>query len=499
MSLLEAKNLTKSFFGITVLKGLDLTLEPGRIIGLVGENGSGKSTSMNILGGVLQPDAGSMTLDGSPYVPKHPRDAYRAGVNFIHQELNLFPNLTIEENLYLGGFPSWHPFIPIINRRRIRVKTNALLDEVSLEVSPVREVASLSQGEKQLVEIAKALSGHARLIIFDEPTTSLTAHEIERLFALIAKFRSQGIAMIYISHIIEDVLRLCDEIVVLRDGLTVGRDSATRLTPERIITLMVGRTIEQMFPTRDARPGNKPLLEILNVSEPGVVKNISISIHPGEVVGLAGMLGSGRSELAQIVFGLAPKQSGRIVAEGRELDNSAREAIQSGLAFLTEDRRSEGLLGLASIGDNVALPALEFFSRKSGVVDTPRLRSAISAVANSVQLRASNLERQTVNSLSGGNQQKVVLAKWLMRSPKIFILDEPTRGIDVGAKYEIYKIINRLAAGGAAILLISSEIEELIGLSDRIIVMSRGEISAEFSKDQFDREQILRAAMKKAD
>ena len=500
MALLEAKGLTKSFFGITVLHGFDLAIEPGEILGLVGENGSGKSTGMNILGGVLQPDAGSMTLGGLPYAPHHPRDAFRAGVNFIHQELNLFSNLTIEENLYLGGFPTRFPFLPLIDRQQIREKTKSLLAEVDLNVSPATPVSSLSPGEKQMVEIVKALSGNARLIIFDEPTTSLTSREIEHLFALIRKLRSRRIGMIYISHILQDVLRLCDRILVLRDGFMVGSDRAANMTPERMITLMVGRTIEQMFPPREQAPSNTPVLEIRNVSQPGVVKSISLVVHRSEVVGVAGLLGSGRSELARIIFGLAPRQTGTILVEGRELAQSPREVMKSGVAFLTEDRRLEGTLGSASISDNMALPAVESYARgRIGLIDSVRLHSAVSDMAKSVQLKAHNIERQSINSLSGGNQQKVVLGKWLMRSPKVFILDEPTRGIDVGAKFEIYRIINNLAAEGTAILIISSEIKELIGMSDRIVVMCHGEFSAEFKKEDFDPEKILRSSDEEAD
>ncbi len=498
MPLLEARGLQKSFSGVRVLHGLDLTLEPGRVLGLVGENGSGKSTSMNILGGVFPPDGGTITLLGAPYAPRSPRDAHRAGLAFIHQELNYFPNLSIEENLFIASFPRWGSFLPLIHRRRVREQTRALLAEVDLALRPATPMAALSQGEKQLVEIAKALGGDARIIIFDEPTTSLTSRESERLFALIRRLRARGIAMIYISHVLNDVLRLCDDVTVLRDGAMVGHCPAAEMTVERMITLMVGRTIDQLFPARPAAPTpGTPLLEVRGVSQPGMVRDVSFTLHRGEVLGLSGLLGSGRSELAQILFGLAPHAAGEIVLDGRALRPTPARAMRAGLAFLTEDRRVEGLLDVAPIAENVALPSLrEFAAPGTGLLRRRPLGEAVGQVARDTRVRAADLHHQPVRSLSGGNQQKVVLAKWLLRAPKVFILDEPTRGIDVGAKVEIYQIINRLVAEGAGILLISSELEELVGMCDRILVMSRGELSGEFRAGNFERESLLRAAMR---
>jgi ribose transport system ATP-binding protein len=356
----------------------------------------------------------------------------------------------------------------------------------------------LPQGERQLVEIAKALTRQARLIIFDEPTTSLTARETERLFEIIGRLRAQAISIIYISHILGDVLRLCDDIVVLRDGRVVGEGPRPGFTIESLVTLMVGRTIDRLFPEREPAPRpNTAALSVRKVSQPGVVKDVSFDLRLGEVLGVSGLMGSGRSELARILFGLDPYSEGEIRIGGQTLSPLApREAMDKGVAFLTEDRRGEGLMMEASITDNIVLPSL--VERSSGFMHWLKptaLGQAARDVAERVRVNAKAIDRTAVRTLSGGNQQKVVIAKWLLRAPTIFILDEPTRGIDVGAKYEVYKIINQMVAAGAAILFISSEIEELIGMADRIMVMGRGEVRGFFERAHFDREAIMKAAL----
>jgi ribose transport system ATP-binding protein len=496
--LLAVEGLSKSFSGVRVLHEVGFTLEAGRAMALVGENGSGKSTTMNILGGVHQPDAGRIALAGETYAPRGPKDAEAAGIAFIHQELNLFRNLSVEENLFIGGFPRLIPGLPFIDPRRVRARARELLAAVQLDVGPATPVSRLSQGERQLVEIAKALGAQARIVIFDEPTTSLTARESERLFALIARLKAQGIAVVYISHILGDVMRLCEDVTVLRDGRVVARAPARELSVDRLITLMVGRSIDQIYPPRTTTPGDgTPVLEVAGLTQPGTVRDISFSVRPGEVLGVSGLMGSGRSEMARILFGLDPYQSGTIRIDGTVLDHpTPKLATERGIAFLTEDRRAEGLLMDASVADNVALASLpEFSDRFARLIDRPRLGRSVDTAARQVQVGARDLGRTLVKTLSGGNQQKTVLGKWLLREPRLFILDEPTRGIDVGAKYEVYKLINQLAASGAGILLISSEIEELIGMCDRIAIMSRGEIRAVRDRRAFDREAILRAAM----
>jgi ABC-type sugar transport system ATPase subunit len=493
-----AQGLCKSFFGVQVLHDVSFTLRAGQVLGLVGENGSGKSTTMNILGGVLPMDAGRMTLDGADYHPRGPRAAEACGIAFIHQELNLFRNLTVAENLFIAGFPKRFSGLPLIDRARVRKQTQELLSAVDLDVPPNTPVSRLSQGERQLVEIAKALGSNARMIIFDEPTTSLTTRETERLFDIIGRLRRQGIAIIYISHILGDVLKLCDDIVVLRDGHKVGSASRSDITIERMISLMVGRTIDQIYPPREppVRLG-PPVLEVRGLSQRGMVKDIGFALRAGEVLGLSGLMGAGRSELARILFGLDPHEAGEVRVGGILLPQLSPSACMAhGMAFLTEDRRAEGLMMEASIADNIALASLPAFGRTwMRFIDRTRLGDEVARTAASVQINSTDLQRTLVKNLSGGNQQKAVIAKWLLHQPRVFILDEPTRGIDVGAKYEVYKIVNRLAAEGTGILFISSEIEELTGMCDRILAMAHGEVHAEFGRDAFDREAILRAAM----
>jgi len=497
--ILEFEGVGKSFFGVPVLRDVGLRLQQGHVLGLVGENGAGKSTLMNILGGVIPADSGVIRLEGEAHAPRTPAEASRKGIAFIHQELNLFTNLSIAENLFITTFPKRRVGgIPFLDRRTIREKAKALLAAVDLSVSPDTLVEDLSPGERQLVEIAKALGADARIIIFDEPTTSLTSREAERLFGIIERLRAQSISMIYISHILGDVRRLCDDIVVLRDGRVVGTGAREEFSLEKTISLMVGRSIDQIYPLRATAPGEEPVLEARSVSQRGIVHDVSFVLHRGEVLGISGLMGSGRTELARIIFGLDPIESGEILLNGSPLGRSGpRGRVRRGMAFLTENRREEGLLMDASIADNIGLVSLPAFaSSLAKRIDHVRLCNAAEEVAHSVRLQSMGITRQAAKTLSGGNQQKVVLAKWILAKPSAFILDEPTRGVDVGAKQEVYRIIADLAAGGAGILFISSEIEELIGMCDRILVMSGGEIRECIERGDFDRERILRAALR---
>lgn len=495
--MIEFANIEKRFFGVPVLKDVSFSVKRGQTLGMVGENGAGKSTLMNILGGNLRADAGSMRFAGDSYAPGSPRDAERAGIAFIHQELNLFGNLSIAENMFIRGLVRRFSWLPLIHRRRIRQQTQELLREVDLTHSPDTLVETLSAGERQLVEIAKALAMHPRLIILDEPTTSLTMRETERLFAIMARLRERGIAMIYISHSLGHVLKLSDEIVVLRDGAVVANEPAREFDMDRLVSLMVGREITQLFPTRTTRPGDEVIFDVQNVSQPGIVRDISFRIRRGEIVGLSGLMGAGRSELARILFGLDTGAVGAVRLEGESIGEcSPADRIRRGLAFLTEDRRGEGLCMEGAIGDNLMLVALRDFARGwLGWVDQTKAAACVRRMRDAVRLTPSARDSQPVKTLSGGNQQKVVLGKWLLNEPKVFILDEPTRGIDVGAKYEVYRLIHELAARGTGVLLISSELEELLGMCDRILVMRGGQIRDSIEPHEFDRERILRAAL----
>jgi ribose transport system ATP-binding protein len=452
---------------------------------------------MNLVGGVVAPDSGRMLLDGQLYTPRTPRDANRAGVGFIHQELNLFTNLSIAENIFIDGFPrlSW---LPMLNRARMRSQTKQFLDAVDLQVSPDILVEKLSPGERQLAEIAKALSFNARLIIFDEPTTSLTARETERLFTLIDRLRSDGTSIVYISHILGDVLRLADEIAVLRDGELMGHGASQEFTVSRMIAMMVGRDIKQLYPERIAQPTAMPALEVRGVSQRGIVEQIDFTLHKGEVLGVFGLMGSGRTELARILFGMDACEQGEIRVGGKlQGKYSPRHCIDTGMAFVTENRRDEGLLMDISIGDNIGLVALPHFASSTFTpLREKKLNGAIVGVVDSLKIKASDVQQQAVKTLSGGNQQKAVIGKWLLRKPEVLIIDEPTRGVDVGAKFEIYTIIAELAAQGTGVLFISSELEELMGVCNRILVMSNGEIQAILAQEEFDKERILRAAFR---
>jgi ribose transport system ATP-binding protein len=493
--LLKLESIDKSFFGVSVLKGVSLELSYGWTLGLVGENGAGKSTLMNILGGNLTADAGTMQLAGRTYHPANPRDAERAGIGFIHQELNLFPNLSIAENIFLSRFPRRFGWI---DRRLMYQRTAELLKQVGLDLSPRLLVERLSAGERQLVEIAKALNLDARLIILDEPTTSLTARESDRLFSLLAALKEQGIAMIYISHALGDIQQICDQVVVLRDGCVVANGLIQQFDTQRLVSLMVGRDMTQQFPTRARREFSETRLVAKHLSVAGTLHDVSLTLKAGEVLGISGLMGSGRTELARVLFGLDAVEAGSIQLAGQDITNlSTRARIARGMAMLTESRRDDGLCMPASIHDNIGLVAAPKFSgRFLGTLKRRAFSQAIETTRTEVQISPNANIHQSVQTLSGGNQQKVVLSKWLMNSPRVLILDEPTRGIDVGAKFELYRLINELADSGSAILVISSEMEELMGICDRIVVMSQGEIKDELARDGFDRERILRSALK---
>ena len=496
--ILSLQDISKAFFGIHALRNVSLTLGRGRVVGLIGQNGAGKSTLMNVIGGVVRPDSGGMVLDGLPYTPQSPAHASRAGIAFIHQELNLFSNLSIAENIFIDGFPS-RRFGPLalVDRPAMQARARDLLAQVDLDLAPETLVERLSPGERQLVEVAKALQLDAPIIIFDEPTTSLTARETERLFGLIERLRQSGKSLIYISHILGDVMRVADDIAVLRDGELTAFGPGREFDISRMITLMIGRAIEQLYPERTSAPQPAVLLATRDLSAKGVVKNINLALHRGEVLGLFGLMGSGRTELARILFGLDTFDSGEIRLGGQPVHrNSPRRSISRRIAFITENRREEGLLMNMDIAENIALAALpKFGATPLQLIKQERLTSAATAVADLLGIKVGSIS-QPAKSLSGGNQQKVVLAKWLMSEPAVFLMDEPTRGIDVAAKREIYSMIDRLAGDGGAVLFISSEIEELLAMCDRILVMSRGEIVGKFTREAFDKEQILRSAFR---
>jgi ribose transport system ATP-binding protein len=497
---LAVEGLEKSFFGVKVLHAVSFQAHGGRVLGIVGENGSGKSTAMNLIAGVLPRDSGAVLLNGKKFEPRSRRESDAAGIAFIQQELNIFPNLSVAENLFLVHPPRSFAGLPLISRRQMHKRAQDLLRRVDLTVAPGTLAGQLSAGERQLLEIARGLASDARVFIFDEPTSSLTGREAARLFEIVRRLQQRDVATLYISHNLEDVLQLCSDVVVMRDGRITMRATAAGLTPNDLVPAMVGRTIEALFPERrHSREGGNPVkeqvLEVSGLGEPGILEGINLQLARGEIVGIAGLMGSGRSELARMLFGLDRHSQGVVRVEGQVLPpGDIKARIDAGVAFLTEDRRHEGLMPDASVADNMALAALPMFASSGGRVRGGELLNAVRALGQRLNLKSGEVRTTPVRTLSGGNQQKVVLGRWLLRQPRLFILDEPTRGVDVGAKEEIYRLLAEMAQAGMAILIISSELEELVGLCDRMLVMRKGELTAQFERVAFDRETILRAA-----
>lgn len=492
--ILNIENVRKSFTGVQVLHGLNFDLRKGEVLGLVGENGAGKTTLMNIIGGVLPMDSGSMELAEKSYSPRSPSSATAKGIAFIHQELNLFTNLTVAENLFIDGFPKNR--LGAIDRKKIRRITQQCIDRFSLPVKPGSIVEDLSAGICQMVEIAKGLMKNARIMIFDEPTTSLSKREKEDLFKTIDELKARGISIIYISHILEDVRRLCDRITVLRDGRIIETKDASGFSENELIKCMVGREMTQVFPSIRKNIEDAVLLEVKNLKWADKVKGVSLQLRAGEIVGMYGLMGAGRTDLAKIIFGVEQMDEGEVSIHSREHSPLNPQAcILQNVAFITEDRRHEGLLMTKPVDENLSLVKMPSLLNRFGVVDPKEIEKHNRKAIKDLQIIVSDYKRQLANTLSGGNQQKVVFGKWVMNDPKIFILDEPTRGVDVGAKFEIYSIIVDLAKRGSAVLFISSEIEELIGICDRILVMKDGCITGNMAKPDYDQEKILQLAL----
>jgi len=485
--ILQMQAISKSFPGVRALEDVSFEVLPGEVHALMGENGAGKSTLMKILAGAYAADSGSISIDGSPVEISSPHDAYRHGINIIYQEFNLVPQLTVAENIFLGREPSvglkgW------LNASRMTADAKALMDELGVDIDVRTLVGKLPVAMQQMVEIAKATSRKSRIIAMDEPSATLTDHELENLYRLIRKLKESGVSIIYISHRMDEVFSICDRITVLRDGKTIGTRPTGEVTPEELIRMMVGRTLEDNFP-KVVAPVGETVLEVSVLTRKGAIENISLTVRSGEVVALAGLVGSGRTEVARCIFGADPYDSGTIRLHGKPLlAHGPKDAIASGIGLVTEDRKGQGLLLDLSVRENASLAALPSLSRL-GFVDRPRERNAAQNYVQTLGIRTPSLE-QRVKNLSGGNQQKVVLSKWLLTGSKLLILDEPTRGIDVGAKVEIYQLMNKLAAEGIGILLISSELPEVLGMADRILVMREGRIVGELARAEATQEKI---------
>jgi ribose transport system ATP-binding protein len=489
--LLHMKQISKSFPGVQALKDVDLLINPGEIMALVGENGAGKSTLMNILSGVYQADSGEIFWQGEQITVNSPHDAQTHGISMIHQELALIPYLNAGKNIYLGREPKG--LIPgTINWKTLYKDAEEQLAQLALDLNVRTAVRFFPIAQQQMIEVAKALSLDASLIVMDEPTSSLAEREVETLFEQMRVLRKRGVAIIFITHRMSEIFKIADRVTVLRDGQFVDSKLIGELQPEDVIRMMVGREVGQIFEKRATPPSDKVALEVSNLGG-GFVKNINFKLHEGEILGVAGLVGAGRTELAEMIFGIHPATEGTINLNGEIVKiRRPSQAIQNGIGLVPEDRKKQGLFLRMSVAANVVMAVLNHLS-KLLIVPWPRVNSITEESVDQLQIRTPSIQ-QKVQNLSGGNQQKVVIAKWLTLEPKVLILDEPTRGIDVGAKVEIYRLINQLAESGVAILVISSELPEVLGISDRIIVMHEGQLAGEFDPETATQDILMQAA-----
>ncbi|QGQ26080.1 sugar ABC transporter ATP-binding protein [Gimesia benthica] len=489
--LLEVAQISKQFPGVKALSQVSLSLKHGEVLAVIGENGAGKSTLMKILAGVQPPDSGKLLIEGAEVSISDVEAALENGIALIHQELNLCENLDIAANIFLGREPaSWN----VINQQQTYLESEKLLKQVGLNLPPQTLVGDLTVGQQQMVEIAKALSINARILIMDEPTSSLSLHESEALFDVIRELKARGVSVIYISHRLGEVNDLADRVVVLRDGENAGDLDRASISHERMVQLMVGRNVSQFFPHTPHEPG-PVVMEVKQLRTPAYPSHfINFSIRQNEIVGISGLVGAGRTELMQVLFGIDSPLSGSISVAGQEVQiNSPRDAIRAGLALVPEDRKLQGLVLEMAVRENMSLASLTRDRKSLGRINFNQERNISEEMIAAMKIKTPS-DSQIVQFLSGGNQQKVVLGKWLAMNPRVLLLDEPTRGVDIGAKEEIYTLMNQLASQGMAVLFVSSDLEEIRGISDRVLVMHEGQMTGELSRDELSEEAIMQLA-----
>ncbi|MEW6631593.1 MAG: sugar ABC transporter ATP-binding protein [Pseudomonadota bacterium] len=489
---LEMRGIGKRFPGVVALDNVDLTLEPGKIHALMGENGAGKSTLIKIMAGVYGKDAGTIRMRGGEVDIKSPRDSLKQGIKVVFQEIALISEFTVAENIFLEGYPTGRA--GSIDWKKIRAESAALFNRIGFNVDPAARTGSLPVSQQQMVEIARALAHEARVVVMDEPTSSLTPNEVSLLFAVIRRLAALGIAVVYVSHKLDEVFEIADTVTVLRDGRHISTKPIGEHTNDTLIQDMIGRRIENLFPRQRGAAGTKVALSVEKLSTAKKLHEVSFEARAGEVLGFFGLMGAGRTELAKAIVGYDPITSGTITVDGSRLaPHDTRTGVKLGIGLLTEDRKSEGLMGELPVYQNASLASLGTFARL-GFVDKAKEHKAVQDYVDRFRIKTPSLFQQ-IKNLSGGNQQKVLISRWLMRGLKVIVVDEPTRGIDVGAKSEIFALIDRLAGEGLAVVMMTSEMPELLGLADRIAVMCEGRLTAIMSRDEATQEKILNAAI----
>jgi inositol transport system ATP-binding protein len=488
--LLRMEGIFKSFPGVKALDDVHLDVRPGSVHALMGENGAGKSTLMKILIGMYQPDAGTITLAGQPVEIPDTAAAIRLGISMIHQELSPVPELQVHENIYLGREPLNR--FGLVDKQRMIADTKALFDRWQIAIKPRAVMKNLSVAETQMVEIAKAISYDSRLVIMDEPTSAITEREVDHLHRMIRSLRDTGVAIIYITHKMDEVFKISDDVTVFRDGRHVASQPAAELDRQKLIALMVGRELTHMFPKEHAEMG-EVVMSVRGLTRKGKAEDISFDIRRGEILGLAGLMGAGRTEVLEAIFGVAKIDGGEITIHGKPITiREPADAIANGLGLLTEDRKLTGIMGVLSVADNMTIASLDRFSPRGWLMKR-RMNAECQRQREALAIKTPSLA-QLIKLLSGGNQQKVLVSRWLLTTPDILMIDEPTRGIDVGAKAEIHRLMSTLAQQGKAILMVSSELPEILGMSDRVLVMHEGRITGEFTREEVTQEKIMTAA-----